>query len=362
MADVQLKSITKTYGKNTVVDNVSLDVEDGRLLTLLGPSGCGKTTTLRMVAGFVRPTRGAVYIGGSDITAVPPHRRDTGMVFQQYALFPHMTVWQNVEFGLRMRRVDPAERRKRAHEVLEIVDLAHARDSFPRQLSGGQQQRVALARVLAIRPKVILFDEPLSNLDAKLRLEMRLEVRHIQQEVGITSIFVTHDQEEAIMISDSIAVMNKGVICQVGAPAEVFNKPQTPFVADFVGTSNLFEGRLVELGTKGEPAVFESLKGLRVRLASLPRFKKGDAVLVGIRPEKIHLGGSGAGDAGDNLFRGKVIERTWMGSVTQYSIALAPGGDRLIVVQQDLDNSRLLVPGEETSVSWSSANCLCFKR
>ncbi|MDI6870581.1 MAG: ABC transporter ATP-binding protein [Bacillota bacterium] len=352
--------MSKVYGRNAVVNDISLDVEHGELLTLVGPSGCGKTTTLRIVAGFVKPTHGAVYIQGKDVTEIPPHRRDTGMVFQQYALFPHMTVQKNVEFGLAMRKVGARERNTRVGEALELVGLAHLKDRYPRQLSGGQQQRVALARVLVIRPKVLLFDEPLSNLDAKLRLEMRLEIRRLQQEVGITSIFVTHDQEEAITISDKIAVMNFGRIEQTGTPMEIFSRPATPFVADFVGTSNFLEGKLAAM--EGDCAIFESAGGLRVRLGPSPGLAAGDNLVIAVRPEKIILAEPAALPGTENVFEGEVAETTWMGPLTQYLILLKPGNEKLVVKQQNLDTSRIFRKGEKVSVRWLPENCLRFKK
>ena len=245
MIDLELKNLTKAYATTLAADNISLAVGAGELVAFLGPSGCGKTTTLRMVAGFIRPTSGEILVQGKDITNLKPNHRDMGMVFQSYALFPHMTVERNVAFGLRARSAPQIEIAPRVAAVLELVGLTGFGDRYPKQLSGGQQQRVALARVLALKPKLLLFDEPLSNLDAKLRLQMRHEIRQLQKEVGITSLFVTHDQEEAMTIADRIAVMNNGKIDQVGTPAEIYDNPRTRFVADFIGTSNLLDGRVV---------------------------------------------------------------------------------------------------------------------
>src|SRR6187549_1599691 len=246
MAQLDIHRLTKRYGEFHAVREVSLSVADGEFVVLLGPSGCGKTTTLRMVAGFIEPTAGNVKLGGSDVTQLPPWKRNTGMVFQSYALFPHLTVAQNVAFGLEMRKLPRPEIDKRVEEALALVRLGGFGARLPRQLSGGQQQRVSLARALAIRPDVLLLDEPLSALDAKIRLALRAEIRAIQKSLGITAIFVTHDQEEALSISDRIVVMNVGVIEQVGTPFEIYNFPATVFSANFVGSLNNANGEVVD--------------------------------------------------------------------------------------------------------------------
>jgi putative spermidine/putrescine transport system ATP-binding protein len=245
MAFLALDTLTKKFGSHTAVDGLSLSVEKGEFVALLGPSGCGKTTTLQMIAGFVEPTSGAIKLEGRDLLAVKPAKRGLGIVFQSYALFPHMTVAENVAFGLEMQGVGPAERAKRVTDTLDLVGLAAFVDRFPRQLSGGQQQRVALARALVIRPQILLLDEPLSNLDAKLREEMQIELRQIQRSVGTTTILVTHDQAEAMALSDRIAVMNHGKIEQLAAPHVAYEKPATPFVASFLGKTNIVAGKTV---------------------------------------------------------------------------------------------------------------------
>jgi ABC-type Fe3+/spermidine/putrescine transport system ATPase subunit len=283
--DLQLVGLGKAYGATRAVEDVNLAVARGEMMALLGPSGCGKTTTLRMVAGFIAPTEGRILVDGADITGVTANRRDAGMVFQNYALFPHMTVARNVAFGLRCRRLPDAEVTARTAQALEQVGLGALAGRYPRQLSGGQQQRVALARVLVLRPKLLLFDEPLSNLDAKLRVQMRQEIRSLQQSVGITALFVTHDQDEASTIADRIAVMNQGRIEQVGTPSEVYNEPATRFVADFIGRSNMIEGT-VEHAADGD---------LRVRINAGPVFpahgnaRPGQRGAIAVRPEKIDL-------------------------------------------------------------------------
>ncbi len=245
MAFLELEALTKTFGTHAAVDGLSLTVEKGEFVSLLGPSGCGKTTTLQMIAGFVEPTSGAIRLEGRDLLAVKPAKRGLGIVFQSYALFPHMTVAENVAFGLEMQGVAAAERSKRVGETLDLVGLAAFTDRFPRQLSGGQQQRVALARALVIRPQILLLDEPLSNLDAKLREEMQIELRQIQRTVGTTTILVTHDQAEAMALSDRIVVMNQGRAEQVGPPHDAYERPATPFVASFLGKTNLMNGATV---------------------------------------------------------------------------------------------------------------------
>jgi len=245
MAFLELENLTRRFGQQTAVDGLWLGVEQGEIVSLLGPSGCGKTTTLQMIAGFVEPTSGAIRLEGRDLLAVKPAQRGLGIVFQSYALFPHMTVAQNVSFGLEMQGMAAAERTKRVGETLELVGLAAFADRFPRQLSGGQQQRVALARALVIRPPILLLDEPLSNLDAKLREEMQIELRQIQRTVGTTTLLVTHDQAEAMALSDRIVVMNHGRAEQIGPPHETYERPATPFVANFLGRTNLVDGKAV---------------------------------------------------------------------------------------------------------------------
>ncbi|WP_083854556.1 ABC transporter ATP-binding protein, partial [Teichococcus cervicalis] len=244
MGSLVLEALNKRYGASTAVERVDLEVRQGEMVALLGPSGCGKTTTLRMVAGFIEPSAGRILIGGQDVTSRPAHARDTGMVFQSYALFPHMSVAQNVAFGLEMRKIGRAERDSRVAEALRLVRLDHLAERMPRQLSGGQQQRVALARALVVNPAVFLLDEPLSNLDAKLRGEVRMEIRALQQRLGLTTLIVTHDQEEALTMADRLVVMDRGRVRQVGTAEELYEQPADPFVAGFVGRCNLVEGRL----------------------------------------------------------------------------------------------------------------------
>jgi len=286
MANVSLINLKKQFGKSLAVSDFSLEIADGELVAFLGPSGCGKTTTLRMIAGFLDPTAGRILIGQDDVTAVPVHKRNTGMVFQRYALFPHMTVAQNVSFGLEMRKTPAAERDRRISLALDMVRLTEFKDRYPRQLSGGQQQRVAIARALAIEPKVFLLDEPLSNLDAKLRLEVREDIRALQQRLGLTTIFVTHDQEEALAISDRMAIMHDGKVQQVGTPQDLYERPANLFVADFLGKMNFFSGQRV-----GD-SQFKTQEGLQLKVAAVAA----DTVTIGVRPERIALSSEPASD------------------------------------------------------------------
>jgi putative spermidine/putrescine transport system ATP-binding protein len=286
MAFLDISHLEKSFGANRVVKDFSLGIEQGEFVSLLGPSGCGKTTVLRMVAGFETPSMGAISIGGQDVVDLRPNQRNIGMVFQAYALFPNLTVAQNVGFGLKVKGVARAESDTRVAEMLQLIGLSDLGARFPFQLSGGQQQRVALARALAVQPRVLLLDEPLSALDAKIRVSLRTEIREIQRELGITTIFVTHDQEEAMSMSDRIVVMNGGIAEQVGAPFDIYNRPKTRFVANFVGTLNTFETR-VESAEKGEV----SLAGVPM---TLPEgglaVAKGATLAIALRPEALHLG------------------------------------------------------------------------
>ncbi len=307
MAFLELESLTKRFGGQTAVDGLSLVVEKGEFIALLGPSGCGKTTTLQMIAGFVEPTSGAIRLEGRDLLAMKPAKRGLGVVFQSYALFPHMTVAENVGFGLEMRGVSAAERAKRVTETLELVGLAALAARFPRQMSGGQQQRVALARALVIRPSILLLDEPLSNLDAKLREEMQIELRQIQRTVGTTTILVTHDQAEAMALSDRIVVMNRGRAEQIGPPHEAYERPATPFVANFLGKTNLVNGATV-------------------------------------RPEKISFGAAG--------LAGKVRTRIFQGNHWLYQVDTEAG---LVTVIRQNTGEVMPAEGDAVRLSWGTA-------
>jgi spermidine/putrescine ABC transporter ATP-binding subunit len=318
-----LRGVVKRFDDVVAVDAVSLDVRAGELVTLLGPSGCGKTTTLRMIAGFVEPDAGEVRIGSSDVTRLPPNKRDIGMVFQSYGLFPHMTVEDNVAYGLRMRRVPAAERRRRVEEALGLVQLPGLAQRYPRQLSGGQQQRVALARAIVIRPSLLLLDEPLSNLDAKLRDEMRWEVRRLQRQLDITTVFVTHDQEEALAISDRIVVMNAGRIEQVGTPGAIYRQPGTLFVARFIGESNLWEGTVG--GRQPDGVRFATVGGLELLVEDTGGVAEGEPAVASVRPEAVAIApaGNGAPARFPNRVEGTVEDVSYVGASTAYRVRIA---------------------------------------
>jgi spermidine/putrescine transport system ATP-binding protein len=348
-ADLVLSGLTKRFGSFTAVDALDLTVSSGEFFALLGPSGCGKTTTLRMVAGLEHPTSGTITLGGDDITGLRPYRRPVNTVFQSYALFPHLDVYENVAFGLRRRRsggiADQVER------MLALVELSGYERRRPRQLSGGQQQRVALARALINRPQVLLLDEPLGALDLKLRKQMQLELKHIQTEIGITFVHVTHDQEEAMTMADTIAVMNAGVIEQLGAPAELYDHPATSYVANFLGQSNLVPGRVVD-SLADHLVVDVGGERLGVR-RDRARSHDGD-VLVGVRPEKVHLTVVGAEDGsdGNRLSGGTVHDVSYTGTSTQYLVRLR-SGQVLTAFEQNTGTRPPLRAGEQVDVCWA---------
>lgn len=349
---VNLRNVTKRFGNVTAVENANLEVERGELLTLLGPSGCGKTTTLRMIAGFETPSEGAIEINGSDVSTVPPYERNIGMVFQYFALFPHMTVADNIAFGPKMKGVDADEIDQRVQDVLEMVSLPDVGDRYPEHLSGGQQQRIALARSLVVEPDVLLLDEPLSSLDKKLREEMRMEIMRLHRELDVTMIYVTHNQSEALAISDRMAVMNEGEVRQVGTPTEVYQEPSDEFVADFIGSANLIEGTVVGTGDRYE---IDSELGIdieadtetTVRDATL---EEGSPVTVLLRPERLSLDHETTGNR--NTLTGTLMEITYLGSSAEFFIEL-PDGSRLQLtspVRGRIDVS----PGDEVTVSFDS--------
>ena len=345
MARLELIDLSKRYADHAAVAGVSLDVREGEFLVLLGPSGCGKTTTLRMVAGFVRPSGGRARIGGRDITDLPPWRRNTGMVFQSYALFPHMTVIENVGFGLEMRKAARPEIAARAAEALRLVRLDRLGSRYPRELSGGQQQRVALARALAIRPDVLLLDEPLSNLDAKLREEVRVEIRELQQRLGLTTVMVTHDQEEALTVADRLVVMADGRVRQVGSQSDLYERPADRFVAGFVGRSTFLEGRVAEPGT------FVSAGGLRLACAGA---EPGAATLA-LRPERLSLDGEGA----DNAVPGRVEFLSYLGPVIEAHVRVTPA-ERLVVHLANRPGTPVPGAGDAVTVSWTREAGMVF--
>ena len=322
MTSLRLTNIRKTFDQTVAVEDVSIEVSSGSLFFLLGSSGCGKTTILRMIAGFVRPTAGRIFFGDRDVTTLSPEKRNAGMVFQNYALWPHMTVSQNVGFGLDVRRMPSAEKKTRIGESLELVRMSQYADRLPNQLSGGQQQRVALARAIAFRPDLLLLDEPLSNLDAKLRLEMRSEIRRISHELRITMIYVTHDQHEALSLADQIAVMSAGKIEQLGAPRDIYQRPRTRFVAEFIGETNFVSGEIQ--GVRDSSGFAEVRTPIATMRALVPSTKKiGDRITLSIRPEAItidHASAVSNPQSCPTIVLGKCLESTYLGASAQHLV------------------------------------------
>jgi spermidine/putrescine transport system ATP-binding protein len=352
-ADIHLERVTKRFADTTAVDDLTMSIPRGSFYALLGPSGCGKTTSLRMVGGFEDPTEGRVFLGGSDVTELPPYKRDVNTVFQSYALFPHLNVERNVAFGLERKKVAKDEVRRRVAETLELVQLGGLAQRKPGQLSGGQQQRVALARALVNRPRALLLDEPLGALDLRLRKQLQIELKRIQRDVGITFVHVTHDQEEAMSMADTIAVMSDGKIEQAGGAADLYERPRTEFVANFLGVSNLFDARL-RASQNGHSTV-ETHDGATLHVPSDRIGPHGtDAVRIGVRPEKVTLSPAGqpVGD-GHNVLRGTVVVASFLGVSIQYVIKAA-GGEELHVFAQNLDGAEpeSLGPGREVQLAW----------
>jgi spermidine/putrescine transport system ATP-binding protein len=338
--DVRLERVTKRFDDVVAVDDLTLEIERGSFFALLGPSGCGKTTTLRMIGGFEEPTAGAIYLGDQEVSGTPPYKRDVNTVFQSYALFPHLSIFENVAFGLRRRGTRGGDLRKQVEHMLELVQLGGYGKRKPRQLSGGQQQRVALARALVNSPRVLLLDEPLGALDLKLRKEMQLFIKALQHDLGITFIHVTHDQEEAMTMADRIAVMNEGRIEQLGAPDELYERPETSFVAGFLGISNLLAGTV---------SAFDAVRlgdGTTVRVPAEALRGRSGTVAVGIRPEKIR-----SDEHDENTLAGVVKERAYVGVSTQYIVETA-NGDVTVVVLNDRPGTVPHNPGERLTLSW----------
>jgi spermidine/putrescine transport system ATP-binding protein len=348
---VRLSNVTKSFGEFVAVDDLSLDIYEGEFFSLLGPSGCGKTTTLRMIAGFEEPTRGEISVAGEPVHGVPPYKRPVNTVFQSYAIFPHLNVFDNVAFGLRRSGVKGDELRRRVAEACEMVQLSGFEKRKPTALSGGQQQRVALARALVNRPKVLLLDEPLGALDLKLRKEMQLELKSLQHEVGITFVYVTHDQEEALTMSDRIAVMNEGEVQQVADPATLYELPKNRFVANFIGQTNVFSGTVESINR--ERVTLRTGAGARIEAVT----PEAGGVEVGaqahttIRPEKVRFG-----DAGDNVVSVRIRQVVYLGVSTQY-IAELPEGGTLVLYQQNVQDSAGPGEGDEVQVAWDAQNC-----
>lgn len=374
--EVILKDLTKKFDGTTAVDKVDLDIESGKFFCFLGPSGCGKTTTLRMIAGFENPTSGRIFFGGNDMTDIPPHMRNCGMVFQNYALFPHMSVFDNVAYGLRLKRL-PGEREwgfgnfnfmqvlpssmkaprlsnaeieNRVMQALDMVELEGFEKRMPSQLSGGQQQRVSLARALVIEPSLLLLDEPLSNLDAKLRISMRTEIKRIQKELAITTIYVTHDQEEALSISDTLVVMRAGKIEQKGSPQTVYRNPASDFIADFIGRTNLLHGTLVSLKNKAEIAIGK--RKMHVKKENIAEdIEAGKNVLISVRPEALYF------KKGENVLEGKIKMISYLGALVRYEVETEAGS-----INIDIHNpERMLKEGENVLVGFDSGECRVFR-
>jgi spermidine/putrescine transport system ATP-binding protein len=349
---VELSEVTKRFGEFTAVDKLTLEIREGEFFSLLGPSGCGKTTTLRMIAGFEEPTEGTISVAGEPIRRVPPYKRPVNTVFQSYAIFPHLNVFDNVAFGLRRAGVKGDELRQRVTEACAMVQLEGFEKRKPNMLSGGQQQRVALARALVNRPKVLLLDEPLGALDLKLRKEMQLELKNLQHEVGITFVYVTHDQEEALTMSDRIAVMNEGKVQQVADPATLYELPHNRFVANFIGQTNVFSGTVESVN--GERVTLRTRAGARIEAVTREKntLEVGAEAQATVRPEKVRFG-----SAGDNVSNAEIRQIVYLGVSTQY-IAELPDGATLVLYQQNTQDSAGAGVGEEVLVAWDAQNCL----
>ena len=361
MSQVRLENLTKAFKETVAVDSVSLEIAEGEFFSLLGPSGCGKTTTLRMIGGFEDPTEGHVYLAGSDVTDLPPYKRNVNTVFQSYALFPHLTVFENVAYGLKRKGIDKANIRPRVEEMLELVDLEGFGDRRTTQLSGGQQQRVALARALVNRPAVLLLDEPLGALDLKLRKQMQLELKRIQSEVGITFVYVTHDQEEAMTMSNRLAVMNDGHFEQVGPPQDVYELPATEFVASFLGASNLLDGEIESVD--GDVAKVRLSAGGTVALPAdrLPADR--GAVAVGVRPEKIEIRSAGGVPAtASNSIDATVVISTYTGVSTSYECRTADGSKVVVYVQNLGTDIEGIGAGANVRLAWEPEHTFAVTR
>ena len=351
---IRLENVAKKFGNTMAVDSVSFHVRHGEFMSLLGPSGCGKTTALRIIAGFVKPTTGTVKVGGVDITHLPPFKRNIGLVFQNYALWTHMTVFENIAFGLKLRKFSSREIKQKVDDVISLTNLHGLEKRFPRELSGGQQQRVAVARVLALNPAVFLLDEPLSNLDRKLRIHMRQELRQLQERLGITTLFVTHDQNEALSMSDRVAIMNKGKIIQIGTPNEIYEKPRSMFVADFVGNTNSIEGDIVDVSEA--LATLKVKEGFSLKVRAEGEIKTGERLSITIRPERLKI--SPEPMQGDNVLPGSVKYVDYFGSSIRYHVALETG---YLVVVEDQNIDKRMRAAERVYVKIDARHCYAIK-
>jgi iron(III) transport system ATP-binding protein len=349
MPGLRLLNLSKRFGKTVAVQDLNLEIRDGEIMTLLGPSGCGKTTTLRCIAGLLKPDEGEIYLGEKQVTDMPPERRGVGLVFQNYALWPHMTVYENLAFGLQLRKVSKEKARKRIGEALAMVRLSEFEERYPRQLSGGQQQRVALARALVIEPSLLLLDEPLSNLDAQLREEMRFEIRELQKKLGITSVYVTHDQAEALVLSDRIAILHEGRLIQVGSPVDIYNRPGNRFVAGFIGLTSFMEGTIARLDDARDHVIVKTQDNLEIR-ARASGLKPDQKVTLAIRPEHIEIyeGEAAPRSPEINLLEGKVMRGAYLGDIIDYRIQI---GDWVLRAHTDTD--RMLNPDEKVWIAFS---------
>lgn len=358
-AAIELRNVSKVFGESAALENLSLNIAAGEFFSLLGPSGCGKSTTLNLIGGFEAPSRGDVLIGGQSVGDVPPYERPVNTVFQSYALFPHMTVIENVEYGLRMKGIAKAQRRSAAEEMLHMVSLSGYESRRPAQLSGGQRQRVALARALVNRPSVLLLDEPLGALDLKLRKQMQIELTRLQRQVGITFVYVTHDQEEAMSMSDRIAVMDHGRLLQVGTPNEIYDHPSHRFVMDFIGAANSFSGTLVL--RSGQIGDVELAGGARMRGRIVGEMTQGSRVSLLVRPEKMHLTSGRARD-GCQSISGTLAHASHLGFVTHYTVRLEQGQDVLCYRLNDRGEADLasMSEGQRVSLSWNEEECRVF--
>lgn len=354
--DVELRKVFKVFNGETAVRGVEFNIRRGEFFSILGPSGCGKTTTLRLVAGFETPSAGEVLIRGKSMTHVPPHRRPANTVFQNYALFDHMTVWNNIAFGLRIKRLGRSEVQQRVDEVLQLVKMEAFAHRYPKQLSGGQRQRVALARALVNRPAVLLLDEPLGALDLKLRKQMQVELSNLHQNLGLTFVMVTHDQEEALSLSDRIAVMKDGKIEQVGTPNQIYERPRTPFVADFIGDTNLFEGHLES--ADGSSLLVRTHSGLKIAVARTPDWSdRTRQTIVSVRPEKIHLH-LDPPETSHNTFEGRLKHAMYLGTHVHCVVELASG--ETLTVRQATYLETLPEDGSPLYLSWSPSDCIAL--
>ena len=359
---IELRLVTKRYGKERVVDSVSASIAPGEFFSLLGPSGSGKTTTLMMIAGFADVDEGQILVDGTDIVAIPPQRRGFGMVFQNYAIFPHLSVYDNVAFPLRARKLPDAEIRERVGQALELVRLERFADRFSRQLSGGQQQRVAIARAIVFHPSVVLMDEPLGALDKNLRYQMQVEIKEIQQRLGMTVVYVTHDQEEAMNMSDRIAIMDSGRIEQVGRPAEIYENPASNFIARFLGEANLIAGTIEEVGAG--MAVLRTAGGLRLRARADANVQSGAKANLFVRPERVTIAraeGAAAAEPALNFVTGRLAQTSFLGNILRHAVEIEPGVRVTVDVQNASSGLFRTVEGA-AALTWAAADSVVLLR